>query len=74
MKGHLYDYQFIAQVRDAKYTQAEFSKLLKVNIVTLSRLENGHTASYELIMRACQMLDIDSAKIFHSSRKDAVMT
>jgi transcriptional regulator with XRE-family HTH domain len=69
MKGDFYNYRFLANVREAKYTQEQFAKLLKVNTVTLSRLENGHSASYELIVRACQLLDLDSSKIFYSSRQ-----
>jgi DNA-binding XRE family transcriptional regulator len=69
MKGDLYDHKFLAKVRESKHTQEEFAKLLKVNVVTLSRMENGHSASYELVMRACRVLDIDSSKIFYSSRQ-----
>jgi hypothetical protein len=32
-------------------------------------MENGRNASYELIMRACQALDLDSSKILYSSRR-----
>lgn len=69
MKGNLYNYKLLATVREAKYTQEKFAELLEVTIVTLSRLENGHNASYELIMKACQLLDIDSSKVFYSTRQ-----
>jgi transcriptional regulator with XRE-family HTH domain len=69
MNGNLYNYKLIGSIRNAKYTQDEFAKLLNITVVTLSRLENGHSASYELIMKACQLLDIDSSKIFYSSRQ-----
>lgn len=69
MNGTFYDYKKLATVREAKYTQEVFAEMLKVTVVTLSRMENGHNASYELIMKACRLLDIDSIKIFYSSRQ-----
>lgn len=74
MKGDLYDYKKLATVREAKYTQEKFAEMLGVTVVTLSRLENGHNASYELILKACQLLDIDSSKIFYSSRQLSAVT
>jgi transcriptional regulator with XRE-family HTH domain len=69
MNGKLYNHRLLAAFREAKYTQEEFAEKLKISPVTLSRMENGHSASYELILRACQMLDLDSSKILYSSRK-----
>jgi transcriptional regulator with XRE-family HTH domain len=74
MKGDRYDYRLLAKVREAKYTQAQFANLLNIHIVTLSRMENGKTASYDLIMRACQLLDLDSSKIFYSNRQVSFAT
>jgi transcriptional regulator with XRE-family HTH domain len=74
MKGNLYDHRFLAKVREGKYTQEQFAEKLDVTVVTLSRLENGHNASYELILKACQLLDIDSSKVFYSSRQVAPAT
>jgi transcriptional regulator with XRE-family HTH domain len=74
MKGNLYDHKFLAKSRDAKYTQEDFAEMLDVSIVTLSRMENGHSASYELILKACQLLDLDSSKVFYSSRQLASAT
>lgn len=69
MKGNLYDYKKLATVRDAKHTQEEFAEMLGITVVTLSRIENGHNASYEILIKMCQLLDIDSAKIFYSTRQ-----
>lgn len=69
MKGNLYDHKRLATVRESKHTQEAFAEMLDVSVVTLSRIENGHSASYELILKACQLLDIDSSKIFYSSRR-----
>lgn len=69
MKGNLYNHDLLATLREARFTQEVFAEKLGVNVVTLSRLENGHNASYELIMKACQLLDVDSSKIFYSSRQ-----
>ena len=74
MKGDFYDFKKLATIREAKYTQEKFAKLLETTVITVSRLENGHNASYELIMKACQLLDIDSNKIFYSSRQLSVVT
>ena len=74
MKGNLYNHSLLAQVRDAKFTQEKFAEKLGITITTLSRMENGHSASYELIMRACQELDLDSSKIFYSSRQVSLAT
>ena len=72
MKGSNYDFKTLADIRQLKYTQQVFAEKLGVTIVTLSRMENGHSASYELIMKVCQLLDIDSNKIFYSNRQLAV--
>lgn len=69
MKGNLYDFKKLASIREARYTQEKFAEMLDVSVVTLSRVENGHNASYELILKCCQLLDIDSNKIFYSSRQ-----
>ena len=69
MKGNLYDHKRLASMRESKYTQEKFAEILDITTVTLSRMENGHNASYELIVKACQKLDIDSAEIFYSSRQ-----
>jgi transcriptional regulator with XRE-family HTH domain len=74
MKGNLYNHQLLASIRDAKYTQERFAEMIGVTTITLSRMENGHGASYELILKACQALDIDSSKIFYSSRHLALAT
>ncbi|MGD9564483.1 MAG: helix-turn-helix domain-containing protein [Pyrinomonadaceae bacterium] len=74
MNGTYYDYQLLATIRNAKYTQEEFAKMLDVTIPTLSRIENGRNASYEIIVKICQLLDIDSAKVFYSSRKVSLVT
>lgn len=74
MKGNLYNFALLAQFRDAKYTQEEIAKMLDVTVTTVSRMENGQNASYELIGRACQALDIDSSKIFYSSRQVSFAT
>ncbi len=68
MQGNLYNFRQLASVREKKYTQEEFAKILEITVVTLSRMENGHNASYELILKACQKLDIDSGEILYSSR------
>lgn len=69
MKGDRYNYKLLGQIRDAKYSQTTFAEMLGVTVVTLSRMENGHNASYELIFRACDLLDVDSSKIFYSNRR-----
>lgn len=69
MNGNLYNFKLLAQIREAKYTQTEFAKLMDINVITLSRIENGHSASHEAIIKMCQLLDIDSTKIFYSSRQ-----
>jgi transcriptional regulator with XRE-family HTH domain len=69
MNGKFYNHDLLARVREAKYTQEQFAEVLNISPITLSRLENGRNASYELILRACQALDLDSSKIFYSSRK-----
>lgn len=74
MQGNLYNFKLLAQIRDAKYTQEEFAEKLDVTLVTVSRMENGKSASYETILKACQILDIDSTKIFYSSRQLALAT
>lgn len=68
MNGSLYNHRLLADVREAKYTQEQFAEILDVSVVTLSRMENGRNASYELILKACQLLDLDSSKILYSSR------
>lgn len=74
MNGTLYDFKRLAGLRQAQFTQDKFAEQLNINIVTLSRLENGHNASHELILRACQLLDVDSNEIFYSSRNIIVAT
>jgi transcriptional regulator with XRE-family HTH domain len=69
MDGKFYNHRLLASVREARYTQEQFAERLKISPVTLSRMENGRNASYELIMRACQALDLDSSKILYSSRR-----
>jgi transcriptional regulator with XRE-family HTH domain len=68
MNGSLYNHRLLADVRAQKYTQEQFAEMLDVSVVTLSRMENGRNASYELIFNACQKLDLDSSKILYSSR------
>ncbi len=74
MNGNLYDFKRLASTRELKYTQEEFAKLLGINKITLSRIENGHNASYETILKACQLLDIDSSKIVYSSKQLPAVT
>lgn len=74
MKGNFYDHRLLARVREAKYTQDKFAEVLGITTVTLSRMENGHSASYELILKSCQALDLDSNKIFYSSRQISLAT
>jgi transcriptional regulator with XRE-family HTH domain len=69
MTGKFYNHRLLAEVREARYTQEQFAKVLDISPITLSRIENGRNASYEMILRACQALDLDSSKIFYSSRK-----
>lgn len=74
MQGNLYNYKLLGSIREAKYTQEQFAEILNITVVTLSRMENGKNASYELILKACQHLDIDSSKIFYSSRQVSFAT
>ncbi len=69
MDGTQYDFRKLAAVRSASYTQVEFAKLVRVHVVTLNRVENGHNASFELITKICQLLDIDSSRILYSSKQ-----
>lgn len=69
MKGNLYDFRKLAILREAKFTQEEFAKKLEITVITLSRIENGHNASYEILMKICKELGVDSSKIFYSSRQ-----
>lgn len=69
MNGRYYDFKRLASVREAKMTQDTFAQRLGVHVVTVSRMENGRNASHELLLRACEVLDIDSAKIIYSSRQ-----
>jgi transcriptional regulator with XRE-family HTH domain len=68
MDGKFYDHNFLKKVRSAKHTQEDFAEQLGINTITLSRLENGRGGSYDLIIRVCRALDLDSAKVFYSSR------
>jgi DNA-binding XRE family transcriptional regulator len=68
MNGTHYDFKKLASVRERKYTQEEFAKLLGVHVVTLSRVENGHAASFELINKICKLLDINSKTVFRSGQ------
>jgi transcriptional regulator with XRE-family HTH domain len=74
MNGSLYNHRLLADVRDARYTQEQFAEILGITVVTLSRMENGRNASYELILKACQHLDLDSSKIMYSSRNLTLAT
>lgn len=67
MKGDSYNFKKIAEKRKAHYTQEKFAEKLGVTVQTLSRLENGHIASYQLIVDACRHLEIDSGTILYSS-------
>lgn len=67
MNGNFYDYKKISEVREAKVKQDKLAEKLGVSPITLSRLENGKNASYELIIQVCKELEIDSKEIFYSS-------
>ena len=72
MKGNLYNYRKLATIRESKYTQEKFAEIIGITAITLSRIENGHNASYEILIKICQVLDIDSNKIFYSTRQLAL--
>lgn len=74
MNGTFYDYKRLASARDLKHTQEEFAGILGIGVIQLSRMENGHSASYETIVKACQLLDIDSSKILYSSKQVPALT
>ena len=69
MTGNLYDHRRLAALREEKgFSQQYLADKLGVNKVTFSRVENGHNVSYELLLRLCQLLDVDSSEILYSSR------
>ena len=74
MKGNLYDHEKLAKLRSERYTQEQFADMLGINKVSLSRIENGNNGSYEIIMRICQKLDVDSRDIFYSSKNVSLET
>lgn len=67
MKGNLFDHEKLARLRKEKYSQKVFADLVPIDTVSLSRIENGHSGSYEVILRICQLLGVDSKDIFYSS-------
>lgn len=69
MNGQYYDYEKLAAERRAKFTQEQFAKALGITVTSLSRIENGHSASYLNLVKACHLLDLDSQEVLYSSRK-----
>lgn len=74
MRREQYDFKRLAAVREAKFRQEDFAQMLKVTVVTLSRMENGHNASYELIFKACKLLDLDSSEVIYSTKSSVFVT
>lgn len=71
MNGSHYDFRKLASARSAIYTQEEFAKLVGVHPVSWSRVENGHSASFEVIARACSLLGIDIRDILRPGSRVA---
>lgn len=68
MNGTHYDFKKLAKHRADVMTQDALAERLGVSFVTISRLENGHGASYELLFRACAEIGLDIKDILHSSK------
>lgn len=53
-KNH-YDFHELAKIRKSVGTQEEVAETLGVTTVTLSRAENGKSASFELLSAICNL-------------------
>lgn len=73
MNGNFYDYKKLSKIREGKIKQDKLAEKLGVSPITLSRLENGKNASYELIIQVCKELEVDSKDVLYSSNSPSLM-
>lgn len=67
MNGEHYDFETLATTRSASYSQEEFARLLGIHPVSWNRVENGRSASFEVLLKACNLLKLDIRDIVRPS-------
>jgi DNA-binding XRE family transcriptional regulator len=63
MNGEHYDAKAIESARRARGSRREVAEIIDVKEMTLFRVEKGHSASYELILKLCREFDLDPRKV-----------
>lgn len=67
MDGRFYDHAKVAKLRsDAGMTQEQLADELEVTPITISRVENGHSASPDLLARIARRFGKNLADLLYS--------